>query len=101
MRQLFYFLSAMIGGLLLHQTASVVLKMPKGWQHLAGPTIGVEGAFPFYVLFLKRMGFDKDTIFKASLAYQVVFLCIGLGVAFGWMLDTLFGVDRMAKDGEK
>jgi len=94
MKQIFYFLSALIGGLLLHQTASITHKMPEGWEQLAGTTIGVEGTFPFFVMFLKRMGLDSDKIFKASVAYQVAFLCIGIGVALGWLLDTIFQVDR-------
>ena len=97
MKQIFYFLITFIGGLLLHQTASITLKMPNGWQHLTGPVIGVQGTFPFYVMFLKRLGLDNDKIFKASLAYQVVFLLVGCGVAFGWMLDTIFGIDRITQ----
>jgi uncharacterized membrane protein AbrB (regulator of aidB expression) len=94
MKQILYFLAAAIGGLLLHQTASVTHKMPKGWQQLAGTAIGVEGTFPFFVLFLRRMGLHKDKIFMISLAYQAVFLAVGCGVALGWVLDTLFNVDR-------
>ena len=98
MKQLFYFLSAVLGGLALHQTASITQKMGKGWEQLAGPTIGVEGTFPFYLMFLKKLGFSNDKIFKAGLAYQAVFLCVGVGVAAGWVLDTLAGIDRAGSD---
>lgn len=94
MKQILYFLAAAVGGLLLHQTASITHKMPKGWQQLAGTTIGVEGTFPFFVLFLKRLGYNKDAIFMVSLAYQAVFLAVGCGVALGWIIDTLFNIDR-------
>jgi len=94
MKQLFYLASAMIGGLLLHQTASITHKMPKGWQQLTGTTIGVQGTLPFFCLFLKRIGFTNDQIFKAMLVFETAFLCVGIGVAGGWVIDTIFNIDR-------
>lgn len=100
MRQLFYFFVAMLGGLLLHQTASITHRMPKGWQQLTGTTIGVQGTLPFFAMFLKRLGLSKDAIFKACVGFQVAFLCVGIGVAGGWVIDTLFNIDREAvKEG--
>ena len=96
MKQIFYFLFAMLGGLLLHQTASITHKMPKGWQQLTGTTIGVQGTLPFFAMFLKKMGLPNKVIFLAIMAFQVAFLCVGIGVAGGWVVDTIFDIDREA-----
>lgn len=96
MKQLFYFLAAIIGGLLLHQTSSITRKMPKGWQELTGTAIGVQGTLPFFLLLLQRLGFGKDALFRIAVIYEAVYLCVGSGVALGWMLDGLQGVDREA-----
>lgn len=83
-------------GLALHQTASITHRMPVGWEQLAGTAIGVEGTFPLFVLMMKRLGLDEETRMRASAAYQLAFLCVGIGVAIGWLVDTMFGVDRQA-----
>lgn len=81
-------------GIGLHQTASITQKMPTGWGYLAGIAIGVEGTFPAFVILLKRFGLNDDVIIRASAAYQLAFLSIGIGVALGWLFDTFLGIDR-------
>jgi len=87
----FYFILAGLG---LHQTASITHKMPEGWEQLAGTAIGVEGTFPLFVILLKRLKVPNDVIVLASAAYQLAFLMVGIGVAIGWLIDTLFKIDR-------
>ena len=83
-------------GIALHQTASITGKIPHGWNCLTGYVIGVQGAFPAFVVLMKRLGVAQDTIMRASAAYQLAFLLIGLGVASGWLMDALIGIDRSA-----
>lgn len=90
-RDFFVFVAA---GIALHQTASITQKMANGWGYLAGIAIGVEGTYPAFVVLMKRLGLRDDVIARASAAYQLAFLSIGIGVALGWLFDTLFGVDR-------
>lgn len=81
-------------GLAMHQTASITQKMPKGWGYLAGLVIGVEGTLLAFDHLLKRFGVPDETRSRALAAYQIAFLCVGSGVAFGWLLDTIFNVKR-------
>ena len=91
LRDYFIFIAA---GIALHQTASITGKIPHGWERLTAYVVGVEGTFPVFVLLMARLGISQDVIVRASAAYQLAFLLIGIGVALGWMGDTLFGIDR-------
>lgn len=81
-------------GFALHQTASITQKMPRGWGYLAGLVIGVEGTLPMFDLLLKSLGVSDDVRSRALAAYQIAFLCVGSGVAFGWLVDTIFNIRR-------
>ena len=81
-------------GLAMHQTASITQKMPKGWGYLAGLAFGVEATIIPFDHLLKQFGVPDDTRSRAIAAFQIAFLCIGSGVAFGWLLDTIFNVRR-------
>jgi hypothetical protein len=81
-------------GLAMHQTASITQKMPKGWGYLAGIVFGVEATILPFDHLLKRFGLPDDVRARAIAAYQLAFLCVGSGVAFGWILDTIFNVKR-------
>lgn len=83
-----------LAGLALHQTASITHKMPTGWGYLAGLVIGVEGTMPFFYLLLRRFGVAGPVIALAIAAFELAFLFVGLGVAFGWLIDTIFDIKR-------
>ncbi len=91
LRDYFLFIAA---GVALHQTASITGKIPQGWEQLTAYAIGVEGTFPIFVLLMGRLGLPQDAITRAGAAYQLAFLLIGIGVALGWLADTLMGIDR-------
>ena len=84
----------LLAGLALHQTASITHKLPEGWEQLTGTAIGVEGTFPIFLMILNKQKFTGQQIAHAGVAYQIAFLCVGIGVAVGWLIDTLFGVKR-------
>jgi len=88
------YLLFLLVGLGLHQTASITHKLPEGWEQLTGTAIGVEGTFPLFLLILKKQKFTNQQIAHAGVAYQIAFLFVGIGVAIGWMMDTLFGIER-------
>ena len=81
-------------GVAMHQTASITQKLPKGWGYLAGLAFGVEATILAFDHLLKCFDVPPDTRARALAAYQIAFLCIGSGVAFGWLLDTIFNVRR-------
>jgi hypothetical protein len=93
LRDYFLFIAA---GIALHQTASITGKIPHGWERLTAYVIGVEGTFPVFVVLMTRLGVPQDAIIRAGAAFQLAFLLIGIGVAAGWLFDTLFGIDRTA-----
>jgi hypothetical protein len=93
LRDYFLFIAT---GIALHQTASITGKIPHGWERLTAYVIGVEGTFPVFVLLMNRLGLPQDAIIRAGAAFQLAFLLIGIGVAAGWLFDTLFGIDRTA-----
>lgn len=83
------FISA-LGGLFLHQSRRVTVKIADGWQGLTEHAIGVIGSLPFVLLFWRRLDGVKAERRLAS-AYLLGFLSVGLGVATGWMMDNLEG----------
>lgn len=88
------FIWSFLAGLGLHQTASFTRKLPHGWEQLAGTTIGVIGTSPLFVLWLKKLNGTRNPFTWAVSAFFLAFLGVGSGVAFGWTLDTIFGIDR-------
>lgn len=83
-----------LAGLAYHQTAGITNKMPHGWGYLAGLAFGVEGTLPAFAHILKLLDIPENVRMRAIVAYQIAFLCIGSGVAFGWLLDWMLGVSR-------
>jgi hypothetical protein len=81
-------LLASTGGLLLHQAKRITIRAPHGWRELTDHTIGVVGTLPFAWLFWRRLDTAKPP-HRAIAACLLAFLCVGIGVAFGWLLDTL------------
>jgi hypothetical protein len=94
MREIARFLVSVFAGLLLHQTSSITHRMPHGWQQLTGYVFGVLGAFPVILLWHRRFSEIKNPDTKLTASYTTGFLGVGSGVALGWLIDTLFGVDR-------
>jgi len=92
MKSLLDFALSMLVGLLLHQTASITHKMPP--EQLSGTTVGVLGTLPLFSLWLRRLDGIKNPYTRATSAYLLAFLGVGSGVALGWLVDTLFGIDR-------
>jgi hypothetical protein len=94
MKAIIKFCFSMLAGLALHQTASITHKMPEGWEQLSGTTIGVLGAFPVIRMWHKEFHEIQNQDSRLTGAYLVGFLGVGSGVALGWLLDLLFGIDR-------
>lgn len=94
MKVLFDFLLSMLAGLGLHQTASITHKMPEGFEQIFGTSIGVVGTAPVFGLWLRRLHGIKNPFTWAISAFFLAFLGVGCGVAFGWLLDTIFDIDR-------
>jgi len=94
MREIARFLFSVFAGLLLHQTSSITNKMPHGWQQLVNYTIGSMGVITFIMMWNKRYAGIKDEDARITAAATTGFLGIGSGVAFGWLMDTLFRIDR-------
>ena len=90
-KQFFLFILAGMG---LHQAASFTQKLPLGFESIVGSAVGIEGTFPLFLLMLKSQGASKKEIERAAATYQLSFLCVGIGVAAGWLVDFVFKVRR-------
>ena len=78
-----------VGGYLLHKFRRITERMDNGWQQLTSYAIGVMGVLPFFLLFTKRTG-KKNRCF---IAYIFAFLFAGVGVAVGWLVDSIGDYD--------
>lgn len=96
MKAIIDFTMSILIGLALHQTSSLTQKMPVGWRELTGPAIGVIGSIPSFLLWL--YGLDpmrrKNPYTWSIAAYLISFLGVGVGVAIGWISDTILNIDR-------
>lgn len=85
---------SILAGFGLHQTASFTHKMPEGYEQIFGTSIGVVGTLPVFALWLRRLNGIKNNNTLAICAYLIAFLGVGIGVSGGWLLDTIFNIDR-------
>lgn len=77
---------SLVGGFLLHKTRRITERMPMGWSELTSYAVGIIGVLPLFVLFGKRLGKREHRCF---IAYLLSFLFAGVGVALGWLVDTM------------
>jgi len=89
-----HFFGSMLAGFGLHQTASITHKIPEGWEQLSGTTIGVLGTFPPFLLWFRQLDGAKNIYVRAGAAFLLAFLGVGSGVALGWLIDTIFKINR-------
>ena len=94
MKILLDFALSALAGFGLHQTASITHKMPEGFEQIFGTTIGVVGTSPIFAMWLRRLSGIKNPFTWAISAFFLAFLGVGCGVAFGWLIDTIFDIDR-------
>lgn len=80
-------LIAAVTGFVTHQSIAVTARMPDGWRNLTEHAIGVAAAYPLYLLFRRRFTNGNG----ANASYWLAFVFVGMGVALGWLLDTLHG----------
>jgi len=88
------FVLAFLWGLALHQTSSITRKMPQGYQEIIGTGIGVVGTAPVALVAWRSLDGIKDHDARFLAGYFGGFLPIGAGVVAGWLIDTIWGVDR-------
>jgi len=88
------FFFSMFCGVALHQTSSFTKKIDSGWQELTGTTIGVIGTLPLFSLWMRRLEGVQNPYTRATCAYLLAFLGVGSGVALGWLIDTIFKINR-------
>lgn len=78
-------LAAIGMGFVAHQTILITARMPIGWRNITEHIIGVTAAYPSFLLFKRRLTNGNG----ASAAYWLGYIFFGMGVAVGWLVDTL------------
>jgi len=81
---IFEIIASIVCGLVAHQTRLVTYKMPNGWRNLVEHVIGVTAAYPSFLLFKRKLNGQG-----AEAAYWLAYLGVGMGVALGWLIDTI------------
>ena len=79
---------ATVGGFIMHLSRRQTNRMPHGWRELANYSLGVAGGFPFVGLFWRGLGDEVKPAKRGFAAYRLGFLCVGAGVAIGWLADS-------------
>lgn len=79
------FILSVVIGLVAHQSITVTARMPDGWRNIVEHAVGVTATYPAFVLFRRRLKNGTG----AEAAYWLAFLGVGIGVALGWLIDTL------------
>lgn len=81
------FLASILGGIAAHQTRRITEQLTPGWRNITEHGVGVLCVYPFFLWFRRSLRNGKD---RSDAAYGMAFLGVGIGVAFGWLIDTFW-----------
>ncbi len=102
-------IAAFFGGLLAHQSKRITSRIKGGFQPLTEHGIGVMAVSPFFVWIFaliapkvpakiesheQAIAMEHKMMGATIAAFFSSFLLFGVGVAFGWLLDTLQSKSR-------
>jgi len=86
-------ISAVLGGFIAHKSNDVFDSMPGvfsgGWREITGHIIGVLGAYPFLEMLYPAFGIPRSLFPKLRASYLIAYMFFGIGVALGWLYDTI------------
>ena len=87
------------GGFVTHRVNDVFDSLPHvfsgGWREITGHIVGVLATYPFLEMIYVTFGIPRELFNKLRAAYLMAFTFFGVGVALGWLYDTVKHNERL------
>lgn len=86
-------ITSSLGGFLTHRVNDLFDVLPRvfsgGWREITGHIVGVLATYPFVELLYHAFDVPRELYPKLRAAFLMAFTFFGVGVALGWLYDTI------------